>query len=116
VRAKGGSTTFLVRDRASGRTVYVSPRQYLSDLQESEMSGQPDLILQLAQRIQRDFARRGWIAPEVRVDARVALNGRPSAPIIDPMLDLGAIEDGLGRASYILPAPQQPPPHTRPVL
>jgi hypothetical protein len=116
VRAKGGNTTFVVRDRQSGRTVYVSPREYLTDLQESEMSSQPDLILQLAHHIRDDYARRGFSDPEVRVDARAALNGRRSISLIDPTIDLGTVHDGLARAQYVTPAPTQPPPHTRPVL
>ena len=116
VRAKGGNTTFLVRDRASGRTVYVSPREYLSDLQESEMSSQPDLILQLAHHIHHDYARRGFHDPEVRVDARASLNGRRSAALIDPTIDLAKVREGLAPATWIAPAPRLPPPHTRPVL
>lgn len=116
LRAKGGTTTFVVRERSSGRTFHVSPRQYLSDLQESEMSSQPDLIVQLARHIQRDLQARGFGPVEVRADARVSLNGRPSAPLIDPEIDLTRVHAGLGRAPWILPAPGQPPPHTRPVL
>lgn len=116
LRAKGGSTTFIVRDRASGRTFHVSPRQYLSDMQESEMSSQPDLILQLAHHIRADYEQRGFGPLEVHVDARASLNGRRSAPLIDPAIDLTTIRDGLARATWVLPAPSQPPPHTRPVL
>ena len=116
LRAKGGSTTFIVRDRSSGRTFHVSPRQYLSDMQESEMSSQPDLILQLAHHIRADYERRGFGPLEVHVDSRASLNGRRSAPLIDPAVDLTTIRDGLAQASWVLPAPSQPPPHTRPVL
>ena len=116
VRAKGGNTTFVVRDRASGRTVYVSPREYLSDLQESEMSGQPDLILQLAHHIHDDYARRGFRDPEVRAEARASLNGRHSALLVDPNVDLAKVSDGFAPAAWITPAPRNPPPHTRPVL
>lgn len=115
LRAKGGSTTFVVHDRASGRTFHVSPREYLNDLQESEMSSQPDLILQLAHHIQEDLERRGFGPLEVRAEARASLNGRPSAPLIDPTVDLTRVEDGFARADWILPAPDAAPPHTRPV-
>lgn len=116
LRAKGGTTTFIVRDRSTGRTFHVSPREYLSDLQESEMSSQPDLIVQLARHIRRDLEARGFGPLEVRADARVSLNGRPSALLIDPEIDLTRVHAGLGRAPWILPAPGHPPPHTRPVL
>jgi len=114
VRAKGGDVTFVVRE-PSGRTFHVSPRAYLTGLQESEMSSQPDLVLQLAHHIARDFEQRGRGQVAVFADARVALNGRRSRPMIDPTVDLTQVHDGLAPASWILPAPQSPPPHTRAV-
>jgi len=120
VRAKGGSTTFLVRapeHRDPNRIYHVSPRDYLTPYQENEMSGQPDLIVQLAHEVARDFENRGYGRDiEVRVESSVSLNGRRGAPMIDPSVNLAKVEDGLGRARYILPAPTDPPPHTRPVL
>jgi len=74
------------------------------------MSGQPDLILQLAHHIRDDFAARGQGSVEVRVDAWVSLNGRAMRRMIDPTVDLSRIEDGIGKASWILPAPAEPPP------
>jgi hypothetical protein len=113
LRAKGGSTTFVVSDRTTGRTFHVSPSQYLTDLQESEMSSQPDLILQIAHHIQRDLESRGYGPLEVRADARASLNGRPSVRLIDPGVDLTQVQDGIGRAEWILPEPASPPPHTK---
>lgn len=116
VRAKGGNTTFIVRNKATGRQWHVSPRTYLTGLQETEMSSQPDLILQLAHHIRRDFEARGHGPVEVRVDSRVAFNGRRSAPLIDPHRDLTTIRDGLAARDWVLPAPRSRPTPTRPVL
>ena len=118
VRAKGGDTTFIVRDPSRGHTFHISPRTYLTDTQESEMSSQPDLILQLAHHIQKDLSQRGLSshAANVYVDSRVSLNGRRSRPLVDPTVDLAKVHDGLAPASWVLPAPEQSPPHTRPVL
>ncbi len=115
VRVKGGGTTFLVRE-PSGSEWQVSPRDYLTSRQEAEMSSQPDLILQLAHHIERDFAARGRGPVQVRVDSRVTLNGRRSVPLIDPSVDLTSVSDGVAPASWILPPPATSPPHTRPVL
>ncbi|XXY14329.1 HTTM domain-containing protein [Sorangium sp. So ce216] len=115
VREKNGSTTFIVRNRQTGRTWHVSPREYLTRLQEREMAGQPDLILQLSRRIREDFERRGRGPVEVRADALVSLNGRRIARLIDPGVDLASVRDGIGPASYILPGPKEPPPHIRPL-
>ncbi|HEY8944811.1 MAG TPA: HTTM domain-containing protein [Polyangiaceae bacterium] len=116
VRAKGGSTTFVVRNKNTGRIWHVNPRTYLTGLQENEMSSQPDLILQLAHHVHDDFVARGLGPVEVKADSRVSLNGRRGARLIDPAVDLVAIRDGLKHAEWILPAPRQAPPHTRPVL
>lgn len=116
VRAKGGATTFLVRQKETGRVLHVSPRQYLTAFQENEMASQPDLVLQLAHHIQRDFAERDLGDVEVRAQSNVSLNGRRSALMIDPDVDLTKVADGLRPATWILPAPSEPPPHTRPVL
>jgi vitamin K-dependent gamma-carboxylase len=116
VRAKGGGTTFLVFSPSANRTFHVTPADYLTRLQEAEMSNQPDLIVQLARHIQRDFAARGYGEVEVRADSKVGLNGRRSVPMIDPTIDLTRVADGLARARYILPAPEQPPRQTRAVL
>ncbi len=109
VREKDGAVTYRVRQVSTGREWLASPHDYLTWRQVHEMSGQPDLILQLAQHIARDFERRGKGPVEVRVDATASLNGRAPARLIDPDVDLTKIDDGIGVARWILPAPETPP-------
>jgi vitamin K-dependent gamma-carboxylase len=116
LRAKGGSTTFLVKSPASGRRFYVPPRDYLNQMQENEMSSQPDLIVQLAHRIRDDFAARGFGPVEVYAETRVSLNGRRSVPFLDPRVDLAKFDNHLDLRDLVLPPPTETPPHTRPVL
>ena len=113
VREKNGSITFVVRNKETGRTWHVTPERYLTRIQAREMSGQPDLILQLGHRIAQDFEGQGKGPVEVRVDALVSLNGREIQPLIDPAVDLTTVRDGLARASWIRPAPSGPPPGAR---
>jgi hypothetical protein len=115
IREKNGSVTYVVKSKRTGRIWHVSPARYLTDIQSREMSGQPDLILDLAHHVRDDFERRGLGPVEVRVEALVSLNGRRLAPLIDPSVDLATVKDGIGRASWILPAPEAPPPHLRPI-
>jgi len=110
VREKNGAITFVVRAPRTGRTYYVAPHQYLTRLQEREMSSQPDLILQLAHRIRDDYEAKGLGPIEVRADTWVSLNGRAVRRLIDPSVDLSRIEDGFGKADWILPEPNEPPP------
>ncbi len=109
LREKNGSIAYRVRADGLTREKHVSPSKYLTSHQEREMSGQPDLILQLAHHIGREFEARGYQSVQVRVDARVSLNGRPARSMIDPSADLMQIHDGLGKASWIMPAPYEPP-------
>lgn len=104
VRAKHGSVHYRV-GLPDGREISVSPRVYLTLEQEREMSGQPDLILQLAHHIGQAFRARGYPNVTVRADALVALNGRAPARMIDPSVDLLKVEDGLAKARWITPAP-----------
>lgn len=108
VREKNGAVTYLVT-KADGRREVVEPRAYLTEAQAREMSGQPDLILQLAHRIAEDFNARGAGPVEVRAEARVSLNGRRPKLLVDPTIDLAKVEDGLGVARWILPEPSEPP-------
>ncbi|HYH98485.1 HTTM domain-containing protein [Hyalangium sp.] len=115
-REKNGSVTFVVRSPATGREWHVPPRQYLTPIQEREMSVQPDLILQLARRIARDFEAAGKGPVEVHADASASLNGRPAAVFVDPAVDLAREVDGLASKDWIIPAPDSPPIRLRPAL
>lgn len=116
VRAKGGLVSFLVKSPARHKTLEVDPGPYLTSFQENEMVGQPDLILQMAHHIGREYEARGYGHVQVFADAKSSLNGRRPAPLIDPNIDLMQVRDSLAPASWILPAPVGPPPLIRPVL
>jgi vitamin K-dependent gamma-carboxylase len=109
VREKNGSIRYRVRWDGSGREVQVSPSQYLTSHQEREMSGQPDLILQLARHIAADFEARGHRNVEVRADALVSLNGRRAAPMIDADANLADERDTVAVMRWIAPAPPGDP-------
>jgi vitamin K-dependent gamma-carboxylase len=112
-REKNGSITYVAQSPKAGRTWFVSPRKYLTDRQERELSSQPDLVLQLAHHVRDDLRAKGHDDVQVRVEAIVSLNGRAGAPMIDPTIDLARVDDGMAKASWILPAPEGPPIHLR---
>jgi vitamin K-dependent gamma-carboxylase len=114
-RAKNGTVTFKVREPATGRQWEVAPAKYVTRMQERDMAVQPDLILQLAHHIARDFAAHGHPGVEVHADAQVSLNGRPAAILVDPNTDLAREPDGFGGKRWIRPAPAGPPPLLRPI-
>jgi vitamin K-dependent gamma-carboxylase len=113
VREKNGSVTFRVLSQRTGREYQVSPQRYLTPIQQRELTGQPDLIAQLARHVREDFDARGLGPVEVRVDAWSSLNGRRARRLIDPDVDLAAVDAGLAPASWILPAPPEAAPQLR---
>ena len=111
VREKMGSVTYRVRRISDGRRWEVSPLRYLEPRQLSEMSGQPDMIAQLARHIRSDFLGRGLGDVEVFADALVSLNGRPPAQMILPHVDLSRLADrpSLLPSDWLTPRPPSPP-------
>jgi vitamin K-dependent gamma-carboxylase len=105
---KAGSLEFEVVDR-KGRRYSVSPRQYLTPFQARMASTQPDMILQLAQWIARDYSQRGAGPVRVYADSEVSFNGRLRQPMLDPTQDLAVASDGLAAKPWILPAPTDAP-------
>lgn len=87
---KTGDAVFLVREPSSGREWTVYPNQYLTYQQEKQMSFQPDMLLQFADFIEQRFRQQGYADVEVRIEAYVSLNGRPSRLLFDPNVDVTA--------------------------
>ncbi len=102
---KSGYIRFEVKDPRSGQTWDVYPTAALTRQQRKMMSTQPDLILQWAHKLRTDFSARLGTTPQIYVDCWVAMNGHPSARLIDPRVDLAQVEDGLAPKSWILPHP-----------
>lgn len=102
---KTGTVSYRVRDPASGRVFVVHPEDALTAQQAAQMAIAPDMILDYAHHLAAQFAARGMPGVEVRADAFVAYNGRASARLIDPAVDLARERDGLRPRPWILPAP-----------
>jgi hypothetical protein len=105
---KNGSVDLDVRDKRTGERFFVSAADYLTAEQARMMSTQPDMILQFCHMVRDDFRARGRDV-EVYVRADVALNGRPSAPFIDPSVDMAQERDGLAPKRWVLPMPTSRP-------
>ena len=74
----------------------VSPRDELTELQHDQMRTQPDLIRQYAEHLGERYDAA------VYADAWASLNGRPSARLVDPNVDLTApLDEG-----WITPMPE----------
>jgi hypothetical protein len=87
---KAGTAFFFVRDARSGREVEVDNKKYLNYLQEKMMATQPDMMVDYAKFLKREFARKGFTDPTVRAQCFVTLNGCGSREFVDPTVDLSA--------------------------
>lgn len=114
LREKSGSLEYRVV-AADGTQSVVSPHRYLTEDQYREMAGQPDMILQLAHHIKQEFEDLGLGPVQIYANSLVSLNGRTARPMIDPAVDLTQVHDGIHRALWITPAPEEPPPLQTPL-
>jgi len=87
VAEKAGAVSFRARDRRTGATVRVEPRDFLAHFQEVALAQDPDLVHQAALLVAERFRRQGREVA-VYADAVASLNGRPSRRLIDPDVDL----------------------------
>ena len=101
---KVGYAMFYVRDgdRPLGKTL-IQNAEYLTPNQEKMMSTQPDMILQYAHIIAKEYRKKGLKSPEVFAEVYVSLNGSRSKLLIDPAIDLAKIEEGFSHKTWILP-------------
>ena len=100
---KVGMVEYRVHDPATGQRWRVLPDDYLTPLQSERMTTQPDMILETAHIIARDFADRGHDSVQVFADVFVAMNGRESSRLVDPDADLAAISNSLAPKKWLLP-------------
>lgn len=99
---KSGASYFKVRD-AGGRQAEVNNAEFLTPLQEKMMSTQPDMILQYAHFLAREYSKRGFREPKVFAEVYVALNGTRSRLFIDSNINLAAEPISIRHYPWVLP-------------
>jgi vitamin K-dependent gamma-carboxylase len=118
LRNKTGTTTFVLRNPANGKTQDVDPGDFLSPTQLLSMTGNPDMTVQFAHYLSERAQRELHLPtkPQVFVRTMISLNLRPPQPFIDPHLDLATVKRPLiGHQSWILPLhPRTSRPHQHP--
>jgi len=100
---KKGYSTFKIVDGESKESFYVMNEEFLTELQERQMSFQPDFILEYAHYLGDYFADKGIKEVEVYTDSYVTLNGRMNKRFIDPNVDLMKEKRGFKNKEWILP-------------
>lgn len=100
---KAGYAQFKVVDGKTGKSFFVDNKDFLSSLQEKQMSFQPDFILEYAHFLADHFKNQGYQDVAIYVESYVALNGRSSRPYIDPKVNLVDQKESLKHKEWILP-------------
>ena len=102
---KVGLVEYRVHDPKTGERWLVASGDYLTPLQAERMATQPDMILDTAHIIARDFMAQGHPLVQIYADAFVAMNGQPTARLVDPNIDLATVSSGIGPKSWVLTEP-----------
>lgn len=109
---KAGMATFYVKGKASQTgavsMVEIKNTNYLTPLQEKQMSTQPDMILQFAHHLAQVYKLQGWESTEVYVESYVSLNGKGSCMFIDPNVNLASLHESFARKHWIFPYKKVP--------
>jgi hypothetical protein len=100
---KSGYAQFKIQDGVTGKRFYVNNSDFLTPLQEKQMSFQPDFILEYAHYLRDHFEAQGHKEVAVFAEVRVALNGRLSQQYIDPTLDLARVQESFKHKTWINP-------------
>lgn len=93
IMEKNGITEFTVVDKNTGKRWIEYPSKHLTEIQEKQMSFQPDMIWQYAQFLKKKHNKEGRNNLSIYVDSKVSLNGRPSQTYINPEIDLTALKN-----------------------
>lgn len=100
---KTGYATFKIVDGKTGKRFYVQNDDFLSPIQEKQMSTQADFILEYAKHLGDHFSKQGHQNIEVYVESYAALNGRKNQLFIDPDVNLLNLDYRSLCQSHIIP-------------
>jgi hypothetical protein len=100
---KAGTIFFYVRDKTTGRESEVSNCDYLTPMQEKMMSTQPDMMIQYAHFLKKQYEKQGMADPAIVAEAYVTLNGKASQLMVNKTIDLSSLHDNYKTKNWILP-------------
>ncbi len=94
---------FIVVDPVTRKSWNINPRDYLTTRQANKVGTRPDMILQFAKHLAKEFEKKGYPGVKVHANVLISLNGRKVEPMIDTTVDLAAQPRNLLPAPWILP-------------
>lgn len=101
---KAGTAFFYIRDKKTGKEIEISNGEYLTPMQEKMMATQPDMLINYAHFLKKEYEKKGFEDPEVIAESYVTLNGKTSRLMVDKTIVLSAEDDNLNPKHWIIPA------------
>ena len=107
---KAGNATFYIEDQKTGGRITIDNTKYLTPNQEKMMATQPDMILEYAQFLQKEFDGKVLTIddqsyeiedPKVFADIYVTLNGSGSKQFVSNQIDLAQIPNNLQERTWV---------------
>lgn len=90
---KTGYAQFKITNEETGRWFLVQNQDFLTPLQEKQMSTQVDFIVQYGQYLGEHFSRQGHENVGVYVESFASLNGRKSQTFVRPDINLMTLDN-----------------------
>ncbi|MGH7198557.1 MAG: HTTM domain-containing protein [Candidatus Omnitrophota bacterium] len=103
LRGKEIRYAFAVVDPSTRQLWKINPRDYLTSRQAKKAGTRPDMILQFAKHLAKEYEKKGHPGVKVHASVFASLNGRKAQQMIDPEVDLAAQPRNLMPAPWILP-------------
>ncbi len=100
---KAGTAFFYVREKSTGKEMEVSNCDYLTPMQEKMVATQPDMLINYAHFLKKEFQSKGISDPEILVESYITLNGKASQLIVDKKTVLSEEVDNLKPKKWIIP-------------
>ena len=102
LRKKDSRMTIHVKDPASGREWTVDPADELRPRQMKKLHTFPDMLLVYVHHVRDRLHAEGIRDPVITVDWMCSLNGGPYERLVDPTVNLAAVERSWRPAKWIL--------------
>lgn len=107
LRKKDSEIRITATDPSTGRQWTIDPAAELRRRQLAKLGTFPDIMLQYVHHTRDRLKSEGIANPEIRVEWRCSLNGGPVGLLVDPTVDLAAVERSWRPAPWILPKPER---------
>lgn len=85
---KAGTAFFYVKDKTSGREIEIDNKHYLTYVQEKMMATQPDMMIDYAKFLKKEYEKKGFTDPVIRAQSYVTINGSGSREFVNDTVDL----------------------------